>query len=874
MQQEFPKTILKEAIQLTDAVWAAWVTRETGGWRIDASQHLTKARRKTLVEYLSSTQVSTWISGALAGGRTRSRKLPASLDMEAARVYAFPVRETQSLLLVGAADSFDSNAQRIWRLAAASKAFSSPETNAELTYPLPIEGKIALPYDLPRSLERVLKRLLRYIPAMGAWLAVYHDNELHIEAYWNCPSCSQQALLSGKKEFFRAVYESGTPLASQRGDSHWEAFPQAFLPEQARAWIFLPLKIGRRVVGAFALWRETSFSEEEIARLEELVAHVTPSVDMFITFAEMADHLRRLAMLNDFALVVSSAQNLEQIVRRVFALLARAFGTELITLFLLSSDERTLREYRSSGGSVTNRTLFVETHPLAEHIRSGQHLRVEDVADSGFPSMYKTARTALLIPLKYRGKIIGALELESDQSSAFTAYDENLLVVIASHLAGLVDYGRLREEAETRARNLESIHEAIQQVIGLTNIHEVVQLVADLLTASFSYEVSIVMLLDRDTHVLAHGIGGEMAPVLEKTFSEWGTPFNGGVASYVFSTGKSLLLNDVSQSAIYKPIAGWTPGSELCVALKDGEYVLGILDVESREKNAFSYNDLMALESLAGFLTSVVSSVDRYQMLQEMVSKLQSAQIELQNRIKAQRAAESRLMQAAKLAAVGEMAAGIAHELNNPLTTVSGFAELLLEDIPEDSPQREDMELILREARRARGVVRRLLDFSRQSETIRVRADMNEVVEDVLSLTRHLFHTNGVQVHLALEENLPWVSMDRNQMKQVMLNLFHNAIHAMPDGGDLRITTRSRQRDNARWISVAIRDTGIGIPPENLDRIFEPFFTTKSSSQGTGLGLSVTYGIVSDHGGFIDLESEPGVGSCFTVWLPVEGDLP
>jgi signal transduction histidine kinase len=109
-------------------------------------------------------------------------------------------------------------------------------------------------------------------------------------------------------------------------------------------------------------------------------------------------------------------------------------------------------------------------------------------------------------------------------------------------------------------------------------------------------------------------------------------------------------------------------------------------------------------------------------------------------------------------------------------------------------------------------------------------------------------------------------------MKQVMLNLFHNALHAMPNGGDLLITTRSRQREGARWISIAIRDTGVGIPAENLGRIFEPFFTTKSSNQGTGLGLSVTYGIVSDHGGFIDVESEIGVGTCFTVWLPVEGD--
>ena len=679
-------------------------------------------------------------------------------------------------------------------------------------------------------------------------------------------------MLLEEEEILQTMHHSGEGIFSSKGDEIWANFPHLDLLGDADGWALLPLMIGRRMVGAMALWKDSDFSEEERIRLEGIASHITPSVELFVTFAEMADHLRRLAMLNDFALVVSSAQNLGQIVKRVFALLARAFGTELITLFLLSTDERTLREYHGRGGAVVYQTLFVENHPLAEYIRMGQHLRIEDVAAADFSPIHEEAHTALLIPLKYRGKVIGALELESAQSSAFTGYDENLLVVIASHLAGLVEYGRLREEAEARARNLEAIHEVIQQVIGLTNLDEVAQLVADLLANSFSYELAVVMLLDKDTHVLARGVSGEPASYLREMLLQWGNPFEAGIVSYVFSTGESMLVNDVSRSPIYKPLEGWEAGSELCVALKDGERVLGILNVESRATNAFSHNDLMALESLAGFLTSVVSSVDRYQMLQETVSKLQNAQVELQNRIQAQRAAENRLIQAAKLAAVGEMAAGIAHELNNPLTTVSGFAELVLEDMPEDAPQRADLELILREARRARGIVRRLLDFSRQSETVRVRADINEVLEDVLSLTRHLFKTSGVQLRLTFEKNLPWVSMDRNQMKQVILNLFHNALHAMPNGGDLLITTRSRQREGARWISIAIRDTGVGIPAENLGRIFEPFFTTKSSNQGTGLGLSVTYGIVSDHGGFIDVESEIGVGTCFTVWLPVEGD--
>lgn len=258
-------------------------------------------------------------------------------------------------------------------------------------------------------------------------------------------------------------------------------------------------------------------------------------------------------------------------------------------------------------------------------------------------------------------------------------------------------------------------------------------------------------------------------------------------------------------------------------------------------------------------------------LLQQTVLELQNTQQELQARISAQREAEARLIQAAKLAAVGEMAAGVAHELNNPLTTVVGFTELALEELPLDSALRGDLELVLKEARRARSVVRRLLDFARQGETNRVKANINEIVEDVLLLTKHLMHTNNVQLVVRLGQNLPWASMDRNQIKQVVINLVNNALYAMPEGGRLDVETDCQSRYNRQWITMSVRDTGVGISPENLQRIFEPFFTTRGDRGGTGLGLSVTYGIVTDHGGMIEVESEVNAGSSFTVWLPLEG---
>jgi signal transduction histidine kinase len=346
-------------------------------------------------------------------------------------------------------------------------------------------------------------------------------------------------------------------------------------------------------------------------------------------------------------------------------------------------------------------------------------------------------------------------------------------------------------------------------------------------------------------------------------------PVIGGITGHVFETGDGIVVNDVLQDERYHPIKGWQAGSEMCVAIREGTKILGIIDVESSSRNAFTQNDFIALESLAGILASVVVSSDQYQRLQSTISQLRAMQVELRSRMEAQRLAENRLIQAAKLAAVGEMAAGIAHELNNPLTSVTGFSELAMEGLPKTTDTYKDLELVLKEARRARDVVRRLLDFARQSESTRANVSLNEVIDDVVALSRHLIHTSGVVLKIDLATDLPWVLMDSNQIKQVLLNLVHNALQAMPMGGELEIKSESVARNNRNGVMVSVRDSGVGITPLEQTRIFEPFYTTKGNQGGTGLGLSVTYGIVTDHGGQIDVESLPGIGSKFMVWLPL-----
>jgi signal transduction histidine kinase len=703
----------------------------------------------------------------------------------------------------------------------------------------------------------------------GAWLAIRRGESLDVQAEWNDTKAKGVSMLIDENPILRRVNRSLSDVVITHEQPNWDNLPYGSLKSGTKIWVCLPLVIGQRLIGVVTLWRQKEFSRNELGQLRELALRVSPSVEVLVTFSEMAAHLRRLGLLNDFVLTVSSAQNLDQIARRMFGLLSRAFNTELIALFLRSSDGRVLRDYRMFEGKLNVVSVSLAGHSIQPVLKEGRVRRIVDTIKEGYVPVHKGARSLLIVPLKYRGQAIGVLIIENLRAEAFSQYDEHLMVVITSHLAGLIEYTRLREEAEGRARSLGLIHEVVQQVIGLNDKKEVAYITAELVAQYFKYELAAILLLDDERKFSIQGIGGTQSETVTRALAGREFLVSNGVTGHVAQTGESILINDTKQEKLYAPLKGWEARSEICVALKDGGNILGIIDVESREQNAFTHNDLIATESLAGILTSVITSANQYQKLQETIRQLRAIELELNARIEAQRSAENRLIQAAKLAAVGEMAAGIAHELNNPLTTVTGFSELVLEELPLDSSYRSDLEMVSREARRASDVVRRLLDFSRQGEHIRIRADLNEVVNDVIALTRHLIQTNGVNLILKLDEDLPWVSIDHNQMKQVLLNLIHNALQAMPKGGELMVTTNQAKREDRDWIIMAITDSGIGIQPADQDRVFEPFFTTKGDRGGTGLGLSVTYGIITDHGGTIEISSEPNNGSTFAVWLPI-----
>ncbi|MCK9378169.1 MAG: DUF3365 domain-containing protein [Syntrophobacterales bacterium] len=236
--------------------------------------------------------------------------------------------------------------------------------------------------------------------------------------------------------------------------------------------------------------------------------------------------------------------------------------------------------------------------------------------------------------------------------------------------------------------------------------------------------------------------------------------------------------------------------------------------------------------------------------------------------ITAEKRVEQRIQHAEKLASLGQLAGGIAHEINNPLGVILCYADLLKSQLNDFPQGYKDVATIEKHALNCQRIVADLLDFARGQETARQATDLNPTIEEVVRMVEHQFLRQHCVIELDLEPALPQVKIDANKMKQVYLNLLMNARQAITGRGVIRIQTR--QLPDAGQVQIIFRDNGIGIPPEIIERIFDPFFSTKKTGEGTGLGLSVSYGIVKDHGGDIHVDSKPGQWTRFTIELPVE----
>ena len=328
-----------------------------------------------------------------------------------------------------------------------------------------------------------------------------------------------------------------------------------------------------------------------------------------------------------------------------------------------------------------------------------------------------------------------------------------------------------------------------------------------------------------------------------------------GIAGLVISSGETINVEDIDLDPRYIPAGQDHPQykSLLVAPVKYGQHFMGTLSVHGKKPKSF---DQRAVRLLTVLGSQAAQAIEKAKLYADLHTTLLHEQ-----------AARAQLVQSEKLAALGRIVASVAHELNNPLQAIQNALYLINLEESLTKQAREDLQVALNEADRMAGLISRLRDTYRPttSEEFQPQSLNNLITEIEKLLSTHLRH-NNVRFEFSPDPILPMCDILQDQIKQVALNICLNAVESMRQGGSLKVSTRFDH--HTRQVAIIFKDTGTGIKPEVLPNIFDPFVTTKDG--GTGLGLAITYDIVQRHRGRIDVESEPGNGSTFTVWLPIE----
>ena len=377
-----------------------------------------------------------------------------------------------------------------------------------------------------------------------------------------------------------------------------------------------------------------------------------------------------------------------------------------------------------------------------------------------------------------------------------------------------------------------------------TILKEVFDLVVSKATEVLEAKGALLRICDPETNqfevVASYGLG--------KDYLLKGPVSSEKILTKEIRQNRVLVIDDIwNAPRVEYPQEAWDEGLRMMldVPLTYGSGVLGLIRVCLAEQRAFSDEELDFLVSIAG---QCACAINKARMIENQQAQYDHLAIQTE-----------------RLSSLGRMAAGIAHEINNPLAGILLYSSNMRKKIPEDSPLGDSVELIIRETVRCRTIIQELLEFSRDKKPQKILTDINPIIKKAVNILENEFRLRHIDVELDLYPDIEQTHLDENLIQQVFINLLLNAVHAIGENG--KISLRSYKDAAKNSIVVEVADTGCGIASEHLSKIFEPFFSTKP--KGTGLGLAVSYGIIRNHQGDTKATSTPGKGTCFTLEIPI-----
>ncbi len=479
--------------------------------------------------------------------------------------------------------------------------------------------------------------------------------------------------------------------------------------------------------------------------------------------------------------------------------------------------------------------------------KMGKPWRVPDVrANAHYVSIRKDIRSELAVPLVVEGALIGVLNVDSTRKDAFSAEDEELLVALGNQAAQVIQNSWLYQAVAHNARKLESLFSVGRSIISSLDLEEILKRVTREACTLMQTKVCSLMLLSPDRSTLelraCHGAGSDY-------LSKPPLSVNESLIGNVVRRGKPMQVYNVQEHDAYQHIElARKEGlvSLLSVPMMVADSIIGALNVYSSQPYRFSTQDIKILSTLANLSAIAIENARLHEKMVQLDEQLRRSE---------------------RLGMLGLLAAEVAHEIRNPLTVMKMLFHSLDLQFPENDPRARDAEIVAEKMDHLNRIVDHLLSYARSNEPTFELVDINDLLGDVLLLTRHKLSQQKVGLKTEFAASLPKIRVDRGQIEQAFLNLILNSAEAMPDGGSLTVSS-SWSASPSSAICLTFTDTGVGITTEKRQRLFEPFLTTKSG--GTGLGLAIVHRIVVDaHRGKIEVRSTPRKGTTFKILLPV-----
>ena len=645
-----------------------------------------------------------------------------------------------------------------------------------------------------------------------------------------------------------------------------------------RSALALPMIVDDRVVGAIAVGDHEgrAYDGDEVRLSQAFVDQAAMALEKARLFEDSERRRREAEIFADLASQITASLDLDTILKNVREAARELCRADVGAIATRDSTSQAMRLHHWGAPESTVDRIVPGQGLGGQVLLTGRLVRTDDLLydprllnDPQPMTQIDGVEAALAVPIQTDARVEGVLAVFNRSPRPFTDRDEARLTRLAAQTAIAIRNAQLLEARRTYQARLEGLLEVSQEISRIQPVEDLLGAVAAACGRVLESESVGFRVVEGDELVVA-ALWGDAKETMSTPRIKFGESLSGIVAT----TGVPLRLDDVTEDSRLIPahrsaVKRLGYRAYLGVPVRVGERITGVLSIRTRRPSGFSKDD----ETIAtAFASQAATALENARLFREV-------QLAAEEVSRAQEA----LMQAQKMDAIGRLAGGVAHDFNNLLTIIHGRCEILLRRFEEGTKPRKDLDLIQRTARRAAALTKQLLAFSRQQVLQPRVLHVNAAVsESVLMLQRLI----GEHITLTTVPNAQRdrVKADPTQLEQILMNLAINARDAMPRGGRLTIDTANVELDETfvrehpgaatgPHLRLAVSDDGVGMSAEIQARIFEPFFTTKDKGRGTGLGLSMVYGIVKQHGGYIDVRSEEGRGTTFEIYLPCAGVL-